>query len=234
MGDIVYVDNSDENNKIYFNIYRLGDLVIINNMLPEHCDIILNDYPNSIASEFILEKKNKSINYYYGNPSKDIRNETIKIISNIAMKYANENINLIPEDINNSMVIHLRLGDVMGGKLWHEKERLPFDIDDLKIKINNDEIKKYIIGKCHYDYAVFNDYDECNKLSLDYLNKVIKEFNAIHLNTDNADLDLSCAIKCKIFVQGRGHYSQLIKLIRNYFNLETIECTSLISGDYVT
>jgi len=233
MGDIVYVDNSDENKKIYFNIYRLGDLVIFNNVPLDHCNIILKDYPNSIASEFILEKIKNSINYNYNNPSKDIRNETIKIISNIAMKYANENIHLLPEDINNSMVIHLRLGDVMGGKLWYEKERQPLDIDDLKKKINNNEIKKYIIGKCHYGHGVYNDYDECNKLSLDYFNKVIKEFNAIHFNTNNADLDLSCAIKSKIFIQGRGHYSQLIKIIRNYFNLETIECTSLISGDEI-
>jgi hypothetical protein len=230
MSYITYLDNSDENKKIYFNIYRLGDLVLIDNVTHEHCNIILNDYPNSIAAKFILEKK--YINYYYGNPSIDIRNETIKIISNIAMKYANENINLLPKDINNSMVIHLRLGDVMG-KLWAERERLPLPIDDLKKKINNDEIKKYIISKCHYGYGVFNDYDECNKLSFDYLNKVIEEFNAIHLNTGNADLDLSCAIKCKIFVQGRGHYSQLIKIIRNYFNLETIECSSLISGNHV-
>ena len=233
MGDIVFVNNNDENKIIYFNIYRLGDLVILNNMTLEHCRTILNYYPNSIASKFILEKNKNSINYFYGNLSKDIKNETIKIISNIAMTYANENINLLPKDINNSMVIHLRLGDVMGGELFCEKERRPINIDDLKKKINNDYIKKYIIGKCHYDYDVYNDYDKCNKLSLDYLNNVIKEFNAIHLNTDNADLDLSCAIKCKIFVQGRGHYSQLIKLIRNYFNLETIECTSLISGDYV-
>ena len=73
--------------------------------------------------------------------------------------------------------------------------------------------------------------DRLDKLSQEYLNDVIKELNAIHLNSDNADIDLCCGIKCKLFVQGRGNYSKLIKLIRNYLNLETIECEEALKID---
>jgi hypothetical protein len=222
---------NNESIHIYHNIYRLGDLVLINNIDEEQTKLLLDIYPNSIGSKFILEKTNNNINYYYENPSKDISNETIKIITNIALKYANENINSLPIDINESVVIHLRLGDVIAGNVYHEKEKRPLETNYIKdvLKMNND--KKYIIGKCHYDFSVFNDYDKCNKLSYEYLNEVKNELNAIHLNSGNADIDLCCAIKCKLFVQGRGNYSKLIKLIRNYLNLETIECEEALKID---
>lgn len=222
---------NNESIHIYHNIYRLGDLVLINNIDKEQTKLLLDIYPNSIGSKFILEKTNNNINYYYENPSKDISNETIKIITNIALKYANENINSLPIDINESVVIHLRLGDVIAGNVYHEKEKRPLETNYIKdvLKMNND--KKYIIGKCHYDFSVFNDYDKCNKLSYEYLNEVKNELNAIHLNSGNADIDLCCAIKCKLFVQGRGNYSKLIKLMRNYLNLETIECEEALKND---
>jgi len=229
MGKII-ADKKERNEEIviYHNVYRLGDLILINNVDEDQIKMILKMYPNSIGSKFILEKQKSNINYYYNNTSNDISNETINIISKIVLDYADNNKYLLPNDINNSTVIHLRLGDVIAGNIYHEREKRPLDINELKIKLNNNRDKKYIIGKCHYDYSVFNDYNKCNKLSQEYLNNVIKEFNALHLNSGNADIDLCCAIKCKIFIQGRGNYSKLIKLIRKHLNLETIECNETI------
>ena len=51
---------------------------------------------------------------------------------------------------------------------------------------------------------------------------MINEFEAEHFNSGNADLDLCCAVKSKLFIQGKGYYSQLIVDIRNKFNLENI------------
>ena len=87
---------NNESIYIYHNIYRLGDLVLINNIDTDQTKMLLDIYPDSIASKFILEKTNNNINYYYENPSIDISNETIKIISNIALKYAEDNSYLNP------------------------------------------------------------------------------------------------------------------------------------------
>ena len=65
-----------------------------------------------------------------------------------------------------------------------------------------------------------NKYDECLLLSNKYLNDIINEFNGIHFNSGNPDIDLCFAIKSKIFIQGKGNYSKLILEIRKYLNLK--------------
>ena len=52
------------------------------------------------------------------------------------------------------------------------------------------------------------------------------ELQAEHLNTDDADLDLCVAVKSKLFVQGKGNYSNIIVNIRKKLNLENIELTT--------
>ena len=51
---------NNESIHIYHNIYRLGDLVLINNIDEEQTKLLLDIYPNSIGSKFILEKTNNS------------------------------------------------------------------------------------------------------------------------------------------------------------------------------
>ena len=66
-------------------------------------------------------------------------------------------------------------------------------------------------------------YDECKLLSDKYLNNCLSRFNAIHFNSNNPDIDLCCAIKSKLFIQGKGNYSKLILEIRKNLNLKSIE-----------
>ena len=51
---------NNESIYIYHNIYRLGDLVLINNIDVEQTKMLLDIYPDSIASKFILEKTNNN------------------------------------------------------------------------------------------------------------------------------------------------------------------------------
>jgi hypothetical protein len=57
----------------------------------------------------------------------------------------------------------------------------------------------------------------------EYLHNVINELKATHFNSGNADIDLYCAIKSKLFIQGRGGFSKLIVEIRKKLNLDSIE-----------
>ena len=41
--------------------YRLGDLVILNNLTQNEEMNILNDFPNSIGSKYILEKRKNNV-----------------------------------------------------------------------------------------------------------------------------------------------------------------------------
>jgi hypothetical protein len=65
----------------------------------------------------------------------------------------------------NDIVIHLRLGDVVKGTEWHEREKRPFDVEYIKSLVKNDNNKKYVIGKCFFAKPNSNNYDECINLS---------------------------------------------------------------------
>ena len=64
------------------------------------------------------------------------------------------------------------------------------------------------------------------RLSNEYLQNVINELDAKYFNSVIADIYLYCAIKSKIFIQGRGYFSKLIVEIRKKLNLKSIETTT--------
>ena len=190
--------------------YRLGDLILIDNLNSSEIERLLKEHPNSFGSKYILEKRKNS------------NCSNIDIITKIVMEYIDKNIELLPKDISESIVIHLRLGDVIGGNEWHERAKRPLSIDYLKQLLDQNIRKKYVIGKCHFGTHSSPNIEESITLSNKYLKDVINEFEAEHFNSGNADLDLCCAVKSKLFIQGKGYYSQLIVDIRNKFNLENI------------
>uniref|UniRef100_A0A6C0CGY3 Uncharacterized protein n=1 Tax=viral metagenome TaxID=1070528 RepID=A0A6C0CGY3_9ZZZZ len=189
--------------------YRLGDLVFLN--LEEHNKSkILFEYPNSIASRFIKENNNN-----------------IDIITKIILNYIEEVSHLLPKDIEESTVIHLRLGDVIAGNKWHERQKRPLEINYLKSLIENDTNPKYVIGRCFFADTSSNNIEECIELSNKYLKNVLEELNATHFDSGNADIDLCCAIKSKLFIQGKGYFSKLIVEVRKKLNLNNIETTEV-------
>jgi hypothetical protein len=206
--------------------YRLGDLILLNISESEKNELS-TDYPNSIGSKYLVEKnKNKTKNDYTTN---------IEIVTKIVLEYIEKNIEYLPKDIENSTVIHLRLGDVIAGNEWHEKTKRPIEVNNI-IKLLNDNNdnndnddnddnsnKRYIIGKCFFAKTSSHNYDECIELSNQYLQDVITSLNAEHFDSGIADIDLCCAIKAKLFVQGRGFFSKLIVEIRKKLNLKNIE-----------
>ena len=190
--------------------YRLGDLILLDNLNSSEIKRLLKEHPNSFGSKYILEKRENN------------NCSNIDIITKIVMEYIDKNIELLPKDISESIVIHLRLGDVIGGNEWHERAKRPLSIDYLKQLLDQNIRKKYVIGKCHFGTHSSPNIEESITLSNKYLKDVINEFEAEHFNSGNADLDLCCAVKSKLFIQGKGYYSQLIVDIRNKFNLENI------------
>jgi hypothetical protein len=190
--------------------YRLGDLVILY-IEEDTKNEILKDFPDSIGSKFILEKrKNNNCN-------------NIDIITKIVLEHIEQNLDFLPKDIVESTLIHLRLGDVVGGNNDHEIIKRPFSIDYIKSLVINDTNKKYVIGKCFFAKPSSTNYEECINLSQEYLQNVINELQAEYFDSGNADIDLCCAVKAKIFVQGKGCFSKLILEIRKKLNLTNIE-----------
>lgn len=200
--------------KTITSTYRLGDLVLLKLSEEEKKEILI-DYPNSIGSKYIIEK------------NKNTHIQNIDLFSKIVQEYIEKNKYILPKDIENSTVIHLRLGDVIAGNEWHEKLKRPLDINTIikSIQSNskNKDNKKYILGKCHFGKGGSTNYEECIILSNKYLQDVVKSLNAEHFDSGNADIDLCCAIKAKLFVQGKGYFSKLIVEVRKKLNLENIE-----------
>ena len=190
--------------------YRLGDLLLVG-LNNEETNLILKEHPNSIGSKYIIEKRN------------NIKGNNIDIITKIILENISSVNHLLPKDIQDSTLIHLRLGDVVSGNECHEKLKRPFDINYIKSLLKNDKNNKYVIGKCFFAKPSSTNYDECINASNIYLNNVLNTLNATHFDSGDADIDLYCAIKSKIFVQGRGFFSKLIIEIRKKLNLYIIE-----------
>lgn len=192
--------------------YRLGDLVLLSLNENEENEI-LTEHPNSIGSKYILEKRNNCSN-------------NIDLITKIVLEHVEQNLAFLPKDISDSTLIHLRLGDVIAGNAWHEKLKRPLSIEHIQSLVANDTNKKYVIGQCFFAKPSSTNYEECINLSNEYLQNIINELQAEHFNSGNADIDLCCAVKSKIFIQGRGFFSKLIVEIRNKLNLNSIETTA--------
>ena len=100
--------------------YRLGDLILLN-LQPHEQEELLKDNPDSFGSKYILEKrKNNNCN-------------NIDIITKIVLEQMDQNLDRLPLDISGSIVIHLRLGDVVAGHQLHEKVKRPLSVDYSKI-----------------------------------------------------------------------------------------------------
>jgi hypothetical protein len=197
--------------------YRLGDLVFLS-LNKDETNAILKEHPNSIGSKYILEKRNNNI-------SNNI-SDNIDLITKIVIENIEQNLDLLPKNITESTLIHLRLGDVVAGNQWHEKIKRPFEVNYIKSLLVNDTNPKYVIGKCFFAKPSSKNYKECINLSNEYLHNVINELQAEHFNSGNPDVDLYCAIKSKLFIQGRGFFSKLIVEIRKKLNLNSVETTT--------
>jgi len=193
--------------------YRLGDLVFLDLEENEKNEILM-EHPNSIGSKYILEKRNNT------------SCNNIDLITKIIMEQIEENLHFLPKNITDSTLIHLRLGDVVAGNEWHEKIKRPLEVDYIKSLVSNDNNPKYVIGKCFFARPSSTNYEECINKSNEYLHNVVNELQAEYFNSGNADIDLCCGVKSKLFVQGRGYFSKLIVEIRKKLNLSSIETSS--------
>lgn len=194
--------------------YRLGDLVLLSLTESEENEL-LSDYPNSFGSKYIMEKRN--------NVS---RLSNLDMITKIITENIDSHSSVLPSNIRDSTVVHLRLGDVVAGKKFHEMSKRPLKPSYLKSLVAGDPNPKYVIGKCFFARPSSTNYEECIQLSNNYLQTTLDELQAGYFNSDNADTDLCCAIKSKKFIQGRGYFSKLIVEVRKKLNLECIETST--------
>jgi len=190
--------------------YRLGDLILLNCLNHQELNELIRDFPNSFGASFMRQKT--------------INVNSIDLITNIVLNYLKENSGFLPPDIENCTVIHARLGDVIKGTTFHEAGKRPLSIDYIKNVALENGNKNYVIGKCFFAKTSSTNYQECIEESNKYLNKLLLETNATHLNFSDADKDLCCGVKAKLFIQGKGYFSKLIVEIRKKLNLKSIEC----------
>ncbi len=201
---------------IKLSSYRLGDLVFLQLKEDEQKNI-LNNHPDSIGAEYInIIKKLTQMKYRLNIFQK------IEIITKIALKHCIKYKDLYPDDIKNSTLVHLRLGDVISGTHSYEKIRRPLPVEILK-KVIPKNNKLYIIGKPFFGKPSSTNYEECVINSEKYLQDALTELNGTHFDGNSADADLCCALNAKCFVQGKGYYSKLIVEMRKKLKLQNIE-----------
>ena len=194
--------------------YRLGDIILQG--LDDHNtnSEILNEHPQSIGSDYILSMNNK--NYL---------NDRVVCATQIILNHMEQYSKLFPPDIENSTVVHLRLGDAVGGNYFYERRLRPLDVSYYQLVIPQGKV--YVIGKCHFGRRDSSpNHNQCKELSNQYMHHILTTLGAKHFDGGNADIDLCCAIKAKHFVQGKGFYSQLIVEVRRCLGLKSIETRS--------
>ena len=198
--------------------YRLGDLIVQAHTLL-HAEI-LTEHPSTIGSDYVLSHD---------------KSDRIGLATQIVLMHIEKCKHLFPHDIECSTVVHLRLGDAVGGTHFFERRLRPFD--PLYYQSIVPEGNVYVIGKCHFGKGElttngsFNgqsstNYDECMELSNSYMENVLHLLKATHFDGGHPDIDLCFAVKAKCFVQGRGCYSKLIVEIRRRLGLSSIGAQS--------
>ena len=191
--------------------YRLGDIIVQANQVhtllyPE----ILTDHPTTIGSDYVLSHD---------------KSDRIGLATQIVLRHIQKYEHLFPHDLECSTVVHLRLGDAVGGTHFYERRLRPFDPSYYQSVVPEGNV--YVIGKCHFGKGESStNYDECMELSNYYMENVLHLLKATHFDGGHPDIDLCFAVKAKQFVQGRGFYSKLIVEIRRCLDLKSIEIES--------
>ena len=192
--------------------YRIGDIIVQGVNDASLNNEVLTENPNTIGSDYILSDPILKF---------DRIGLAIQIILNHTQKYNH----LFPQDLKDSTVVHLRLGDSLGDH-FYEKRLRPIDVSYYQLVIPHGKV--YVIGKCHFGKGSSTNYDECIELSNKYMKDILNTLGATHFDGGHPDIDLCFAIKAKHFIQGRGFYSQLIVEIRRRLGLKSVETHSHI------
>lgn len=195
--------------------YRFGDIVF-------HKGIYWKE-----STKYILENKEleNSIlrNYIEACPDKNLNNINPKydnLIFNIVKKKIREKKYILP--VNNELVIHLRLGDVVCNENFLKK--------DYK-EIIESYVEKYNISKVTFCTAFhYGNYTEKNRWMYDddkhqkNILKLTEKLNSImkipniyvnFISSNNPDDDFMYMVNAKYFVEDFGRFSKLISDVHN-------------------
>lgn len=205
---------------VKLSTYRLGDLFFVN-LRRDEIDCFINDHPGSIASDFLLTPVDRLASDT-PNPPLGFSESNLKTLVEITLNHITKYKSILPDDIEKSTVVHLRLGDVVAGQNPCEKCKRPMDLSYYE-QFYGDNL--YVIGKCHFSSISSANYDECISLSNSYLENVIQKLNAKYFDGGSPDIDFCCAVSSDKFVQGKGYFSKLVVEVRKQIgkknNIET-------------
>jgi hypothetical protein len=192
--------------------YRIGDIIVQGVNDASLNNELLTENPNTIGSDYILSDP-------------ILKTNRIGLATQIILNHNQKYNHLFPQDVKDSTVVHLRLGDSLGDH-FYEKRLRPIDVSYYQLVIPHGKV--YVIGKCHFGKGSSTNYDECTELSNNYMRDILNTLGATHFDGGHPDIDLCFAIKAKHFIQGRGFYSQLIVEIRRRLGLKSVETHSHI------
>ena len=215
--------NIDNIVKYNNNLYRIGDIIDNDNIEIYNYIKNNNNLSNSFIAKFLDKIYNKNINNKY---------ERINIAANIVKNMLN-NSNIAPND---SLIIHLRLGDVLNvvPGIFQEdiyntiiKPRIP-NIDFLLAQINKTTKKNIIIVTAYHHnlYATkkedpnYKKYiSQSNKNSEEFLksflNKIPKKYSFTIKSSNNPDDDFIflCSAE-ELVLSSKSHFGIIAKCIQ--------------------
>lgn len=188
---------SKETADVPVDYYRLGDL-LLGFLGPDEVKLLREHNPGSIGDKY-AELRDQQPNA-----------DRTQLITRVIEQHAEQHKHLLPDNITSSVVIHIRLGDVMCGDTNHERSKRPLPVGHLVAQASKHTGPRVIIGKAFFATTSDRKQQASRELSDAYLNELLEHTNGTHFDSGSADLDLCCGFMSRVFVQGRGFYSDMI------------------------
>jgi hypothetical protein len=185
--------------------YRLGDILSHpdGGCCGNHSNVanqILNDFPKSLVSRYL---------FYSSVPN----NFT-------ALELALSDI--CPKDlVYPTILVHLRLGDVVCGKSWHEEMKRPYPVKMIANALKNYE--ELSVGLC-YNIRQSSISSECNLKSSRYVSDLKKAlpYAKQYAPDSFADIHFCAMMNVPLFVAGKGFFSLTVLKGREFRGLPSI------------
>ena len=126
-----------------------------------------------------------------------------------------------------TVLIHIRLGDVVCGSSWHEIEKRPFPPKLIAKAIL--PFKTLSIGLCfNFHHGAITS--KCDKESIDYLKEIKRLLPSAIVFQPSAfpDIHLCAMANAPLFVGGKGFFSRTVFQLRTFRGMPSIDLTTSV------
>lgn len=180
--------------------YRLGDFFWGNLHWRERLEIVCT-HRDSLAADYFRTHASHSVQPRHrissaGDAIAALAASAVRICSNCSL----------PPDIEASVALHLRVGDVICGSSLAERHRRPLS-PNLYASFIPARTHVYVFAASHFSAASSSNGVRCGHSTREYVKQILHVSKGTLAPPASADCDLCSMVAAKHFIQGQGCFS---------------------------